>query len=656
MVTITIDNQKIEVPEGTTVLNAARKGGIRIPTLCDHPHLTPHGGCRLCMVEIEGFRTLQSACTVPVSNNMVVRTTSAPIKTARKFVLTLIFSERNHFCPFCQVSGVDCELQNAAYGEEMTHWPLQPNWKHFTLDASHPYILIEHNRCILCRRCIRACSELVGINTLGVEERGAKTLLIADLNIPLGESTCVSCGTCVQVCPTGAMIDRRSSYRGQTNVVEHTLSVCVGCSLGCGIDVVTRDNQVVRIDGNWEAKVNAGVLCKVGRFFPLYDDRERILTPMLRENSTLQPATWEEALETVANKLKSSIGQSSSNVAALASTRLPVESLHLIKQLFSDALKSDMVTTLEEGTRTRLISEFAAQNGKPFEGSLDALHHSDCVLVFGADLVDHHEVAGFLTRRLLPYHATLIVVDSAENKMGTYTQSYLMPKAGTEKDFLFGLTAAIAKLGQNNSPFDKDPNSVLMAAAEKCAVSSDLLLEAAFRLSDAKNPVIIFDPHRLKDIDILKALVTLGENAGAVLINPKGGANSLAAAQYGLDRTFQLNGHQTTFVALADEIPTERIIRKLEKAPFLIVQASHASKLTAMADVVLPVVNWLEQEGHYLSMDGRLQFANSSQQVKGTVWSNSAVLRELAGKLGITLNGNWKDDLTLRPSPVEIAY
>ncbi|MBA3074514.1 MAG: 2Fe-2S iron-sulfur cluster binding domain-containing protein, partial [Anaerolineae bacterium] len=203
MATITINGNKLEVPDGMTVLRAAQANGIEIPTLCDHPHLTPYGGCRLCLVEVEGARTLQPSCTLPVSNNMVVKTDTKKVLDARKFVLTLIFSERNHFCPYCQVSGGDCELQNAAYNEGMTHWPLSPNYTTFPMDASHPYIIMEANRCILCRRCVRACGDLVGNYTLGFEERGANSILVADTGVPLGESTCISCGACVQVCPTG---------------------------------------------------------------------------------------------------------------------------------------------------------------------------------------------------------------------------------------------------------------------------------------------------------------------------------------------------------------------------------------------------------------------------------------------------------------------
>ena len=247
MITVTIDGKQLQVPEGTTVLRAAQSAGIDIPTLCDHPHLTPYGGCRLCLVEVEGARTLQPSCTLPVSNNMVVKTDTKKVKDARSFVLTLIFSERNHFCPYCQVSGGDCELQNAAYGEGMTHWALQPNWQPYPMDASHPYLIMENNRCILCRRCVRACGELVGNYTLGFEERGARSILVADTGVPLGESTCVSCGVCAQVCPTGAIIDRWSAYRGHDEQIDKTQTICVGCSVGCGIEVFTRNNNLVRI-------------------------------------------------------------------------------------------------------------------------------------------------------------------------------------------------------------------------------------------------------------------------------------------------------------------------------------------------------------------------------------------------------------------------
>ena len=336
MVNLTIDGKPVQVPQGTTVLQAAEAAGIQIPTLCNHPALKPFGGCRLCLVEVEGARTLQPSCTLPVNEKMVVLTNTAKVKTARKFVLTLIFSDRNHFCPYCQVTGGDCELQNSALNEGMSHWPFQPNWNKFAVDATHPYFVMDHNRCILCHRCVRACGQLVGNFTLGIEERGSSSMLVADTGLPLGESSCVSCGTCVSVCPTGALIERSSAYQGLEGKLDETKSICVGCSVGCGITASTRDNRLVRIIGDWDAPVNGGVLCKTGRFLPMDEDRQRITTPMIKKDGKLQPATWEEALMALSTKMKPLAGKVGDGVAAVTSTRLPVEAIAMFKQIFAD--------------------------------------------------------------------------------------------------------------------------------------------------------------------------------------------------------------------------------------------------------------------------------------------------------------------------------
>ena len=436
MINLTIDGKAIEVSEGTTVLNAARKIGVEIPTLCDHPELTPYGGCRLCLVEVSGVRTLQPSCTLPATNGMVVKTDTEKTRAARKFILTMIFSERNHFCPYCQVSGGDCELQNAAYHEGMTHWPLQPYWNSFPMDASHPYIIVENNRCILCRRCVRACGELVGNFTLGFEERGARSMLIADLGVPLGLSSCISCGACVQVCPTGSLIDRWSAYKGLETQVDHKKTVCTGCSIGCGVDVLTRDNNLMRIEGDWEAEINQGILCKVGRFYPLDEKRERLLTPLIRKNGALKAATWEEAINLVSEKMKPLAGKADKGIAAIVSPKLSAETLHFFKGLFVNGLSSTVVTSLEEGVFTSSATSTASRLGKAFEGTLVKLAESDCIVSFSADLVTHHEVAGFMAKRNIPNGTKIIVVDSNQNELSKWAEITLKPSKGISESFV----------------------------------------------------------------------------------------------------------------------------------------------------------------------------------------------------------------------------
>jgi len=667
MVSLTINGKKVEVPDGTTVLRAAESAGITIPTLCDHKHLLPYGGCRLCLVEVEGARTLQPSCTLPVSNNMVVKTDTDKVREARKFVLTLLFSERNHFCMYCQVSGGDCELQNAAYGEGMTNWPLQPNWKGFPVDASHPYFVLEHNRCILCRRGVRACAELVGNFTLGIEERGSNSVLVADLGTPLGESTCISCGTCVQVCPTGALIDRQSAYQGREKDAQKIKTTCIGCSVGCGIEAIVRNNHLMRIEGDWDAPVNEGLLCEVGRFRPISEQHERILTPLVRKDGALKAATWEEALKALAAKMKPLAGKNGNGVAALVSTRLPAEALAIFKEVFADQMQSQMVTSIEEGVPTAVQSEVARELGKTFEGKLDELNKTDAVLTFGVDLVGDHQVAGFFIKRAVPKGIKLVVADAAENKLNPIADIALKFKADSDYDLVMGLMAAVnelgnakAKPGKNYDLSKYSPDAV----SKTCGVSAEAIRAAAKLLVEAKSPAFVYGNglNLSKDSkETMKALIELGRMVGAIddkhsaLISIKGKANSLASALMGLDKPFEINKQQAVFLALGDDIPSQRLMQKLEKAPFLAVMASYTSPATAKADVVLPVEMWTEQEGHYLNLDGRLQEAHKVVAAPEGVLSNVDALQKVSEALGYKSKADWKKALKSGTAAVLIA-
>ena len=666
MANITINGKKLEVPNGVTVLEAARSADIHIPTLCDHPSLTPYGGCRMCVVEVEGARTLQTSCTLPVMDNMVVHTESEKVKNARKFILTMIFSDRNHFCPFCVVNDGDCELQQAAYDEEMTHWPMQPNWQSFEVDASHEYFIHDHNRCILCRRCVRACHELVGNNTLGVEERGAKSMIIADLGVLQGESSCISCGTCVQVCPTGSLIDRWSAYRGQDKNLETIKTICTGCSIGCGIEVFVKDNHIVRIDGDWDANVNGGVICKLGRFIPLDEQRERILTPMVKQDGKLKVATWEKALEEIRSKFKPLVGKKDDGVAAIASPRLTAEALYSFKTLFANGFKSEMVTTTDEGVFTAPQAALAEELKTAFEGDLDAIDAADSILVLNADLVNDHQVASFFVKRNVSDTAQLIVVDNKENDLSAIARQTLKTSNGDYLNVIKGITKAIEKLGLSKEKVQGNPDKDLDAAVNLSGISSEEFMKAAVILASAENPVIIYDVKDLTEDSVitLKALLELAKVCGAVsessssLISTKGLANSSAASQYKLNKTFKINGHQAVFAAVADEEPTQKLIKSLENAGFLVVQASYHSKLTAMADVVLPVEIWSEQEGHFVNLEGKVQKANKVLCSAEEIHSNADVLNTIAGHVIPELKDqldNWQKHLSDRVSATVIS-
>ncbi len=657
MVQITINKQQIDVPEGTTVLRAAEMAGINIPRLCDHKELTPYGGCRLCIVEVQGIRVPMASCTLPVSNGMVVETETEALKKSRKFVLSMLFSERNHFCPFCQVSGGDCELQNAAYHEEMTHWPIQPGWNDFPVDTSHPYFVLDNNRCILCRRCVRACAEMAGNFTLSVAERGAKSMIVADTDVPLGESTCIKCGSCVQVCPTGALIDRTSAYQSHDTNLQEIKSFCVGCSVGCSIKIMVRDNRIVRIEGDWDGPVNHGVMCQHGRYDTTNETRIRLTTPMMKKNGKLEPVSWDEALKAIQEKL-----QKEKSIAALASTRLSAETLAAFKDLFESKLHSKLVTSIEEGVPTAAVAKFA-ESHEGFEGKLDALKTADTVLCVGANVNRSHMVAGFLFKRNLNAGVNLINIDPDETSLDEIARLALKPKAGSDHVLILALQAVIAKEELERKSLNiKDADARIKKAVAETGVSEADLTKAARLLAHAISPMIVFGKGvtAQRDEKLIEALYQLAVQVGAVdgersnILSLKGEANSQSASLMGLEQPFNPNGEKVTYIVVGDDYVAKKLVEKAAKSPYLVVQASYESKLTEQADVVLPVSIWAEQEGHYINLDGRMRKTEKAVTAPENVRDNLDVLTDLAKRMKLTLDADWKKTIRERKSSVSL--
>ena len=213
--TLEIDGKMVTGLAGSTIFSVAWDNGIHIPRLCHVGGLSDVGACRLCLVEIEGQRKLQAACMTPVEEGMVVRTGTDRLKAHRKLIVELLFAERNHVCAVCVLNG-GCELQDLATELGIDHVRLRYQFPALTVDTSHERFGVDHNRCILCTRCVRVCDEVEGAHTIDVRGRGAQSLIIHDLGEPWGSSeTCTSCGKCVQVCPTGALFEKgRAVARG----------------------------------------------------------------------------------------------------------------------------------------------------------------------------------------------------------------------------------------------------------------------------------------------------------------------------------------------------------------------------------------------------------------------------------------------------------
>ena len=573
-ITITMNGQKVSAQPGQSILRAAQAAGIDIPTLCHHPALAPIGACRVCLVEVTGQRTLQPACTFPVADRMEVQTESPKVVRARKFVLDLIFSERNHFCMTCTVSG-GCELQDLGYRYGLDHWTYPTYTQRFPVDASPPHHLLDHNRCVLCRRCLRACAELVANHTLDLRQRGANTMVTADMDVPLGESTCVNCGTCVNVCPTGALIDKRSAFMARPPEVERVATVCSQCSLGCGVNVVMHRGQVLRLESQWDAPVSGGLLCRMGRFEALADGRPRLLEPMLKDKGQHVPVSWEAALATASQRLGATAPP---RLGVFTTSRLTNEAMGLLHAIFVKHLKA-----------AHRGASHAAAPGMPACrcGKLADIADSDLVLVAGSDPARNQPVASFLIKRALDRGARLVTVESRPTDLTAFAETTFPPQQ---------ISKAVA----------------LARAAEK--------------------PVVIYGA----GLTPAEATALRKLEAKAVFIPLHPGVNTLTAETLELNGKMDAAACDTLFIAAGEENGTiEAITQKARPKAFVIVQASYGSALADRADLVLPMATWLERSGTFTNTEGTIHRAHAALTPSGQSRPDWDILGRLAERLGL---------------------
>ena len=282
-VSLTINGQKITVPEGITILEAARGAGIHVPTLCHHPDLTEVGACRMCVVSVEKARGLQAACTTPVAEGMVVDTESEEARETRQFVLEMLLTDHPNDCMTCEVNG-DCELQDLVYDYGVT-WPEHTGERHiYEIDPDpNPFIFIDRNKCIICSRCIRACNEMQNRDVWNFAYRGFRTKLVAGADQYMLDARCESCGQCVAYCPVGALYDKMSLGTGRANQVTKVQTTCSYCGVGCNFELNVRDGKIVRVTSVENAPVNGIATCVKGRYgYDYVHHPDRLTKPLVR--------------------------------------------------------------------------------------------------------------------------------------------------------------------------------------------------------------------------------------------------------------------------------------------------------------------------------------------------------------------------------------
>jgi predicted molibdopterin-dependent oxidoreductase YjgC len=344
MLNLVINGRRISAEAGSTVLQAATGAGINIPTLCDHPALASIGACRMCLVEIKGQRTLQPACTFPITEGMEVQTHSAGVMDARRFILELLLSDHPLDCMTCDSTG-SCELQDVMYeyGIKQTRFPGEQHA--YAVDDPNPFIQRDYNKCILCRRCVRACAEINGVEAIGMVWRGFRSKPGTAFDGKLEDSPCEFCGMCVEICPTGALMAKQALGKGRTWQLNKVRTTCPYCGVGCQLDLYSRDNTVVKVTSHWGVPPNEGATCVKGRFGLDYINHpDRLTQPLIKKDGKFEPASWDEALDLVADKLvetKKKYGGDA--IAVLSSSKCTNEENYILQKFTRAVLETNNV-------------------------------------------------------------------------------------------------------------------------------------------------------------------------------------------------------------------------------------------------------------------------------------------------------------------------
>ena len=327
-VSITVDGVKVEVQEGATVLEAAQKAGIYVPTLCYDPDLKPYGACRLCVVEVEKMRGLPTSCTTPATEGMVIHTESPAVNKSRRMTMELIMANHQSECLTC-AKNQNCEVQKVALylGIEQDHFNrLRRRQTTVAVDDSNPAYIRNMNKCILCARCVRACHEITGIDAIDIAYRGNKATISTFGNKPIIESRCETCGECVSRCPTGALV-----FRNSRQVTREVKSICPYCAVGCQVYLGIRGGEIINVRGDKEGPANEGHLCVKGRFgvADFVHHKDRLKTPLIKRNGKFEEATWDEAISLVASKLKT---YRSDEIGVVSSARSTNEANYIMQK------------------------------------------------------------------------------------------------------------------------------------------------------------------------------------------------------------------------------------------------------------------------------------------------------------------------------------
>ena len=453
MINITINGRAIQTLEGVTVLVAAQEAGIHIPTLCHLADLTPEGSCRVCVVEIEGMRRPVTACTYLVTEGMIVHTNSIIVQESRKRMVELILANHPHQCLTCQ-RNLNCELQSLVSELGISEIRFEGKPSQYPIDDNNPFIIRDNNKCILCGRCVRVCEEVQCCDVLRLTQRGVDMKVTTAFDQPLVDSSCVFCGTCVSACPVGALTEKAMNGVGSPD--KKVKTTCPFCGVGCNYDLNVKDGKVIGVTSNLTSIVNGRLTCVKGRFGnDFIHSPERLTTPLIKKNGQFVEASWDEALDLIANKfseIKSKYG--SDALAALSSARCVNEENYLMQKFMRAAIGTNNIDHCARVCHAPTVAGLAATFGSgAMTNSIGEIPDSKVIFLIGGNPTEAHPVIGAKMRQALRNGAKLIVADPRRIKLASEADIFMQLRPGTDIALINGMMHIILNAGWHDQEF-----------------------------------------------------------------------------------------------------------------------------------------------------------------------------------------------------------
>ena len=511
MIHLKINGIPVEVEKGTTILAAAKKIGVKIPTLCYLENLLPDGSCRICVVEItaNGRTWVDTACTAQCAEGMEIDTMSPKVVDSRRKTLDLLLSEHLINCFSCEANG-DCKLQSLCveYGLERTSYTAPRKLK--PIDASNKFFTYDPNKCILCHRCVNTCNELVGRGAIDTMNRGFTSVIGPAFDDKWLTSTCESCGNCAAACPTGALsMKRRKKYRTY-QVEKKVLTTCPHCATGCQFYALVKDGKVVDTEA-YNGPSNRGLLCVKGRSgsFDFAQSPDRIKYPLIKNKETgeFERATWDEALDLVASKfmeLKKKYGPDA--LAGFACSRSPNEDVYMVQKMVRTCFGTNNTDNCARVCHSASVAGLAMTLGSgamtnPIE---DITRKPDVIMLVGSNPEEAHPVVGMQIRQAVRRGCKLIVVDPRDIGLAKSADIHLKLKPGTNVAFANGMMHVIIEEGLQDDKFIAERTEgyeqikeivkkyTPEVVAEICHIDADDLRAAARMYAKADKAPIIY--------------------------------------------------------------------------------------------------------------------------------------------------------------------